>query len=128
MHELSVAIEIMRAARAELAAAGGGRLRAVKVAVGELAAVEPELLQYAWQALAAGEQHDGQPEDAHLIIEWERAVQTCAACGDVAERQPGTWLRLCPHCEQPLRIEGGDALELLELTFDPPSVPAEVPS
>jgi len=106
----------------ELAAQGGGRLDTVTVAVGELSAVEPQLLEYAWEAVTAEGEHSG----ARLIVEWERAVQTCSACGDVPLRQPGTWLRLCPNCELPLRVEGGHALELVELSFDSPPVPLEV--
>ena len=123
MHELGVATDILRASLAELAERGGGRLDTLTVAVGELSAVEPELLTYAWEAVTAGGEHRG----ARLIVEWVRAEQACLACGDVAERQPGTWLRLCPNCDLPLRVEGGQALELLELTFEP-TVSEEVPS
>jgi len=127
VHELGLAIEILRAARTELAAAGGGRLASVRIAVGDLSAVEPDLLQYAWSALTA-EEDGGRHRGAELVVDWVRAVQTCAACGEVPERQPGTWLRLCPHCALPLRVEGGDALELLELTFDPIVHQVEVPT
>lgn len=115
MHELGIATEILRAVRTELAARGGGCLESVTVAIGELSAVEPALLVYAWQAVTVGSEQEG----AQLVVEWVRAVQTCEACGEVADRQPGSWLRLCPFCERPLRVEGGRALELRELTFEP---------
>lgn len=121
MHELGIATEIHRASCAELAARGGGRLETVTVAVGELNAVEPDLLAYAWEAVTAGGEHEG----ARLIIEWVRAEQTCVHCGEVAERQPGTWLRLCPRCDLPLRVEGGQVLELLELGYEQESTHAE---
>jgi len=124
MHELGVATEILRAALTELSARGGGRLEAVTVAVGELSAVEPDLLRYAWQALTTDGEHAG----ARLTVTWVRAEQTCPACGAVPERQPGSWLRLCPHCELPLRVEGGRELELRELSFESPVLTAEVPS
>lgn len=122
MHELSIATDILRAATAELAGRGGGRLDTVTVAVGELSAVEPDLLVFAWEGLTAGGEHDG----ARLVVDWVRAEQTCAACGDVPVRQPGTWLRLCPRCGLPLRVEGGDVLELTELVFESDPVPVEV--
>ena len=122
MHELGVATEILRAACAELDSRGGGRLTSVRVAVGELSAVEPQLLAYAWQAVTAGGEHEG----ARLLVDWVRVEQTCPACGDVAERQPGTWLRLCPTCDLPLRVEGGRELDLVELFFDPLPIPEEV--
>jgi len=114
VHELGIATEILRSACAELEPRGGGRLTRVGVRIGELEAVEPPLLQYAWQALTADGEHAG----ARLVVEWVPAVQSCPSCGDVRERQPGSWLRLCPHCERPLRVRGGRALELREVRFD----------
>ena len=122
MHELSIALEILRAARVELEARAGGRLETVTVAIGDLAGVEPRLLTYAWESVTAGSDHEG----ARLNIDWVPAKQNCSACGEVAERQPGTWLRLCPQCDRPLRVEGGRELELTGLSFDQPFVPEEV--
>ena len=122
MHELGIALEILRAARAELASQGGGRLEEVRVAVGELSAVEPSLLSYAWSAVTTGSDEAG----TRLEVCWVPAEQSCARCGRVAERQPGTWLRLCPRCDLPLRVRGGQELELLELTIDPSPVHEEV--
>ena len=124
MHELGIATEVLRAARVELDARGGGRLETVAIAVGELTGVEPDLLTYAWEAVTAGGEHAG----ARLVVEWTSARQTCPACGDVAERQPGSWLRVCPVCGRPLRVEGGRELDLVELTFAPNPIPEEVPS
>jgi Zn finger protein HypA/HybF involved in hydrogenase expression len=47
MHETAIALEILRASQETVAQHGGGKLVRMKVAVGELAAVEPELLRYA---------------------------------------------------------------------------------
>lgn len=107
MHELSIAEELLRLCRLRLAA--GQRLATVHVVVGELAAVEPELLQFAWQAVIAGTPHAA----AALSVTWQAAQQHCGACGEVADRQPGSWLRLCPHCRGPLQVLGGDELDLL---------------
>ncbi len=115
MHELSLATEIHRACRATVDARGGGRLEQVRVAVGELSAIEPELLVYAWQAVVAG----GPDEGAKLEVEWHPARQVCPACGQRAEHEPGEWLRLCSSCGSPVRIEGGDEMDLLDLTYAP---------
>ena len=115
MHEMSVAIELHRACRAEMEARGGGRLESVAVAVGELSAVEPDLLRFAWDAITSGEADAG----AALEIEWRAARQRCEACGPLEERQPGTWLRLCPHCEAPLLVEGGRDLDILTIGYEP---------
>ena len=82
--------------------------------MGELSAVEPELLRFAWEAVVSG----GPDEGSRLAIEWHPARQCCPDCGDVVERQPGSWLRLCPDCEGPLRLEGGRDLDILSLAFE----------
>ena len=85
------------------------------MAIGELAAVEPKLLEFAWQAVTA----DGVDAGARLDVEWHAVRQLCESCGDVAEPQAGSWLRLCPDCSAPLRLEGGRELDLLSLSFEP---------
>lgn len=118
MHEMSIAEALIRVCREDLGALGGTRIESARVAVGELSSVEPALLTFAWEALVAGTPDEG----ATLEIELVRVTQVCTDCGPVADRQPGTWLRLCPSCGGPLRLSGGDELDLLELSFlcDPP--------
>jgi hydrogenase nickel incorporation protein HypA/HybF len=115
MHELSLVTEVYRAARRTIDARGGGRLQRVDLAVGELAAVEPDLLRFAWQAVTEG----GPDQGATIEVEWRPARQVCEGCGDIPERATGSWLRLCPRCERPLRVEGGDDLDILRLAYDP---------
>jgi hydrogenase nickel incorporation protein HypA/HybF len=115
LHELSLATEIHRTCRATIDARGPGRLDSVRVAIGELAAVEPELLVYAWEAVVSG----GGDAAARLEVEWHPARQTCTACGELKDRAPGTWLRICPDCGRPVRVEGGDELDVIELSYTP---------
>jgi hydrogenase nickel incorporation protein HypA/HybF len=117
MHELSLATEILRACRSHVPP--GGRLRSVTLAVGELSAVEPDLLRFAWQALTGGGPDDG----STLDIEWRPARQTCDACGGIPERAGADWLRLCPRCGGMLQIEGGRELDLLRIAFDEAALP-----
>lgn len=113
MHEMSLAFEIHRMSRAVADRNGTGRIEAVKVAIGELSAVEPDLLAYAWEALTAG----GSDAGSRLEIEWHAARQTCPRCREIRERAPGSWLRLCPDCGAPLRVQGGTELDLLEVVL-----------
>lgn len=115
MHELSLASEIHRACRSRLAAGDARRLVRVRVAVGDLAAVEPDLLRYAWTAITAS----GPDAGAELVVEWRPASQRCESCGARPERPPGSWWPACPRCGQAMRIEGGDALDLLEFSHAP---------
>ncbi len=114
MHEMGIAIEIYRASREAVSGHGPGRVERVRLAVGELAAVEPDLLSFAWEAVVAG----GPDAQSRLEVEWRPARQLCSACGEVAERASGSWLRLCPQCELPLVVEGGDELDILEIVYE----------
>jgi len=121
VHELGIATEVHRLGRKQLEGVPGARIESVIVAVGELSAVEPELLRFAWEAVVAGTPDAG----ATCVVEWRPARQWCDGCGAIAERAPGSWLRLCPRCGRPLRIEGGDELDLLRVHYRT-DVPGEV--
>lgn len=110
---MGIAAEIHRIARAAADERGGGALESVTVVVGELSAVEPDLLAFAWQATVAG----GPDTAARLSVEWRIARQLCDSCGEIAQRASGTWMRLCPRCQMPLRVEGGDELDVLSVAF-----------
>lgn len=114
MHELSIASELLRLVEERLERRGARALRRVRVAIGELSSVDPRLLRYAWEGVVAGSPH----ERAELVIEWHPARQSCALCGSIIERQPGTWMRVCPDCGLPLRVEGGDELDLVGIEAD----------
>lgn len=115
MHELSIAIAIYNAARSEIESRGGGRLRSLTARIGEFAGVEPTLLLHAWPSVVEGSIDHG----AELHIDWHQARQICAVCGPVSERQPGSWLRLCPTCEAPLRVEDASQMDLTRIDFEP---------
>ena len=113
MHETSIAISIYEAAQAAMQQYGPSRLESVCVAVGELSAVEPELLRFAWEAVVS----ESPDEAAVLQIEWRPARQVCSQCGEEKTRSVGSWLRLCEECGQPLQVEGGAELDLLQVCF-----------
>lgn len=106
-------MEILRASQETITEYGGSKLLRVKVAVGELSAVEPELLLYAWEAVVAGTGAEG----SKLEVEFCPAKQRCPNCGPVA-REPGAWHPLCLSCGSPLEVEGGTELELLQVEFE----------
>lgn len=114
MHELGLAEEIYRVCRSSLASHGPGKILSVRLAIGELAAVEPELLHYAWRAVT----EDGPHAGAGLEIEWRRARQRCSQCGSDAQREPGGWLSVCASCGGLLRVSGGRELDVLDLEVE----------
>ena len=113
MHEMGIAMSIYDSCRAAVAKHGGGRMEEVQVAVGELSALEPELLRFAWEAVVENGPHAG----CRLAIDWRPAHQLCPACGAEKPRAAGSWLRLCPDCGGPLQLEGGDDLDILHVSF-----------
>ncbi|HET7452180.1 MAG TPA: hydrogenase maturation nickel metallochaperone HypA [Thermoanaerobaculia bacterium] len=113
MHETGLAADAYRIARQAADGRGGGPIESVTLVVGELAAVEPDLLAFAWEAVVAGTAD----ASARLVVEWRPATQQCAACGVIAERAPGSWLRLCPICGDALAVSGGDELDVRSVTF-----------
>lgn len=113
MHEAAIAQAILETSHKVMAEHGGTRIVRVKVAVGELSAVEPELLRYAWEAATT----QGPAEGSVLEVDFRPARQVCPACGPV-ERTPGAWVPLCLACGSPLVVEGGRELDLLQVEFE----------
>jgi hydrogenase nickel incorporation protein HypA/HybF len=114
MHEMGIALEVYRVCRETVEQHGGGRLHAVRMAIGELAAVEPDLLSFAWEAVV----HDGPDAGARLEVTWCPAEQHCAQCGEKVGRSEGSWLRLCPDCGMPLTVRGGNELDVLDVVIE----------
>ena len=112
MHELGIAVEIHRIGRRAMASCEG-QLEAVRVAVGELNAVDPDLLRFAWEAVVK----DGPDAAARLEVEWHPARQSCVECGQIEQRVEGSWLRLCPDCGMPLQVEGGRELDVTKVSW-----------
>lgn len=110
VHETSIAFSILETAQR---LAGTGRLESIRIAIGELSSVEPELLRFAWEAVVAGSAH----ESSELQVDWRPARQFCPGCNEQKERERGSWFVHCPDCGQALHIQGGYELEILEISY-----------
>lgn len=113
VHEMGVALEVYRTCREAVRDHGPGRIDRVRLAVGELAAVEPDLIRFAWEAVVA----DGPDQGAVLEVDWRPATRRCPACARDTGPGDGTWLRVCTVCGHLLALSGGDELDVLELIY-----------
>jgi hydrogenase nickel incorporation protein HypA/HybF len=114
MHEYSLVEALLRRVEEEAARRGATAIHAVRVSLGELSGVDPELFRTAWETFREG---TGCAR-AELALGAVPAAWACPACG--LEIPRGAVLR-CAACGAPARLaERSDAL-LLE------SVEMEVP-
>jgi hydrogenase nickel incorporation protein HypA/HybF len=114
MHEMGIALEIYRHCREQAREHNASRIEAVRVAVGELSTIEPELLKFAWEAVVA----EGPDQKSALDVVWRPCSQVCTGCGQSAGRAEGSWLRVCDQCGSPLDVSGGLELDIVEITLE----------
>jgi hydrogenase nickel incorporation protein HypA/HybF len=114
VHEYSLIQSLLSRIGDEARARGAFRVHAVKIRVGELSGVEPELLATAWEVARAGTACDG----AALRLERIPAVWSCPRCKKVFSA--GAVLR-CADCRAPAELnDGADALMLDQLEMEVP--------
>jgi hydrogenase nickel incorporation protein HypA/HybF len=93
MHELSIASSILE--RAQRASEQNGNARVIKVGlrIGEISGVEPDALNFGFEALAK----DTPMQGAVLEIELCKRRQRCGGCA--TEFEPEGYLTACPSCQ-----------------------------
>lgn len=114
MHEYSLVEALIRRVEAEASRRGALKVHALSVRVGELAGVDPELFQTAYDTFRAGTPC----AEATLTLRWVAAGWSCPGCRAAIPR--GEVLR-CAACDQPARLdEGSDALTLDAIDLEVP--------
>lgn len=111
MHEYSIVQALLSRVEQEARSHGASAVHRLKVRIGELSGVEPELLASAYElvrerTLCAG---------AELEIVPAPVVWSCPVCARRIER--GAALR-CPECGRPARLEGGDEILLEQIELE----------
>ena len=104
MHEMSLAVSLVRRVEAEAAKAHLIKVTEVDVQVGTLQAVEPELFSEAFKAASLGTRAEG--ADLHLTS--VHAEASCLICGESYEPK---WADFqCPACglAEPQILQGRD--------------------
>ena len=113
MHEMSIAVELLRQVEALAAEHEAERVEALEVAAGALRGIVPEALDFAWQELAAGTVAHG----SGLVIRIVPPLVRCRGCGHEFGPEPDAYL--CDHCglADVDIIEGNDII-LTSVTFE----------
>ena len=108
MHEYSIGQALMERIEAETSARGATAVHRVRITIGEVAGIEPELLASAFDILRE------RTICHHAVLDIKRvparwACQTCST-----PIQIGGVLR-CPSCGDAARLVGGDEIVLAQL-------------
>lgn len=111
MHEMSLAVSLIRRVEAEAGKAQLVRVTGLELELGSLQAVEPDLLVDAFRAASQGTLAEG----ATISLKPVRAEACCLVCGEVYEPDFADYQ--CPACGQaePQIVKGRD-LVLCSLT------------
>jgi hydrogenase nickel incorporation protein HypA/HybF len=118
MHELSIALSLVRMASEAARNAGAERVAAVYLEVGAMAGVAPEALEFSFDIAAQGTPLEG----AQLVIKTLPLVVYCAPCGREVEPVGPANFR-CPVCQTPSAIiRQGQELDLVSLEIVEPEM------
>jgi hydrogenase nickel incorporation protein HypA/HybF len=112
MHEMGVAMEVIRIAQQEAMSAGTGRIVGMKVRVGRWSGVEAETLRFSLNALTEGTALQGCRMEL-LLVEPQFA---CSRCG--SRYRGESYLQPCPECGGGGALVAGDELTLAELEVE----------
>jgi hydrogenase nickel incorporation protein HypA/HybF len=114
MHELGIAESALKAALAEMENQGAQRILSVTLRIGTLAAVDPQAMQFAFDAVIPGTAAEG----ASLTIETVSPVAWCSDCHDAFTPDSIAFFK-CPKCgEFSGDLRQGQEIELARLELD----------
>jgi hydrogenase nickel incorporation protein HypA/HybF len=111
MHEYSIVQALLDRVGHEMRGRAATRVHAVHVRIGELAGVEIELLQTAYETIRRGTPC----EEAPLHVTSVEARWTCPRCDRGIER--GASLQ-CGRCRTPARLVSGDEILLERIEME----------
>lgn len=113
MHELSIAMELVRAIREELRVRPDGRLKSARVRIGSLRQIEPSTLKFCFDAATKDTALGG----AQLHVDEVEAAARCHVCRSEFEVEHN-WFE-CPRCGAiGAELLRGDELQLVSLEIE----------
>lgn len=112
MHEFSIATALLELVKQH--APAGTTVRKVVMEAGPLQSVDPQAMEWAWQAVSDGTMYAGAELEVR-VLPWRLR---CRDCG--REHVADDMLSPCPCGCQVCHPTGGDELRLVSLTVDEP--------
>ena len=106
MHEMSIALNIIKIAEEELEKANGKSIEKIHLSVGSLCGVVVDSLRFALDA----SRKDGPLLNAEIIIDEVKAKMKCLSCGH--EFEADDYYTTCPKCSE-FKLEPLTGKELL---------------
>jgi hydrogenase nickel incorporation protein HypA/HybF len=97
MHEFSLVVRLLEIAEEAARKEGADRIDAIHVAIGVLAGVVPEALEFAFGGARLGTR----AADARLEVTYLPAIAYCAACQSEFELDNRFGIAVCPVCDTP---------------------------
>jgi hydrogenase nickel incorporation protein HypA/HybF len=113
MHEYSLMLALMERVEQEAASRRAVAVRRVRIRIGELSGVEPELLESAFSIVRVGTIcENAAVEITRVPAQWECArCQTPLKAGDLLQ---------CAACGAPARLASGDEMLLEQIEMEVP--------
>ena len=113
MHEMGIAMEVVKIAAEEAAKAGAKRVKALKMRIGKWSGVETESLRFALETVT----HDTIMEGCAVEIEPVEPAFACDDCGVPYEADDR--FDPCPNCGGPGgEMIAGDEMMLTEIDIE----------
>jgi hydrogenase nickel incorporation protein HypA/HybF len=97
MHEFSLIVRMLDIAEEAARADGAQRIDAIHLAIGALAGVVPEALEFAFGGARVGTM----AERATLDVAYLPAIAYCATCARTFELDNRFGIATCPECDTP---------------------------
>lgn len=108
MHEFSIAEALLKGTLKVAEAYGSRPVEQVRVQMGRLRQIVPDILTYAFDVIAKDTLAEGAVLECREVTPWVR----CKSCGTAFEPEDIFWV--CPACETP----GGEVLRGEELILE----------
>ncbi|MGB7435300.1 MAG: hydrogenase maturation nickel metallochaperone HypA [Candidatus Acidiferrum sp.] len=116
MHEVGIASSILECVAAEAQRHPGAQVMAVGVRIGEMAAVDKDALDFAFEAITS----DTEWEHVKLVVEWCPRRYKCLACEEEFP-VPELEFPACPKCgSDRSTCIGGTELDIAYLELEEP--------